>query len=315
MKKKVLVIGAGISGLASAYRLVEHGYQVTIISKEFSPNTTSNKAAAFWFPFHVRNDQRATEWSKKSYYFFETLAKNSLTGISMFPLLKASKPNSNDEDSWMDFMPEGSFAKLSSMDLPIGYEIGYSATVPLIETQIFLPWLMNELMMKGVQFLKDEISSLAKINNDYEIIVNCSALGARNLCKDYSVIPVRGQVVLLEPNNFTRIFLDNQNPTYIVPRKDATIIGGTYEENIFDTTTVANDLSRLLKNALDIFPTLETKNVIGNWAGLRPFRDKVRLESDGNIIHNYGHGGSGFTLSFGCADEVVSIANSIYGSS
>ena len=44
--------------------------------------------------------------------------------------------------------------------------------------------------------------------------------------------------------------------------------------------------------------------MIGNWAGLRPFRQQVRLEKEGNIIHNYGHGGSGYTLSFGCADEV-----------
>ncbi|MEI2710880.1 MAG: FAD-dependent oxidoreductase [Chitinophagaceae bacterium] len=47
--------------------------------------------------------------------------------------------------------------------------------------------------------------------------------------------------------------------------------------------------------------------MIGSWAGLRPFRNLVRLEREGNVVHNYGHGGSGFTLSFGCASEVVSL--------
>ena len=46
--------------------------------------------------------------------------------------------------------------------------------------------------------------------------------------------------------------------------------------------------------------------------GLRPSRTEVRLEEEiigsTRVIHNYGHGGAGVTLSWGCADEVVSIA-------
>ena len=42
-------------------------------------------------------------------------------------------------------------------------------------------------------------------------------------------------------------------------------------------------------------------------------RTEVRLDkeiiSDKIVIHNYGHGGSGVTLSWGCAEEVVEIAN------
>ncbi len=45
------------------------------------------------------------------------------------------------------------------------------------------------------------------------------------------------------------------------------------------------------------------------WAGLRPYRDPLRLESElleGKlIVHNYGHGGSGITLAMGCAEDVV----------
>jgi len=44
--------------------------------------------------------------------------------------------------------------------------------------------------------------------------------------------------------------------------------------------------------------------------GLRPKRSSVRFEFDqmfSNIFHNYGHGGAGFTVAWGCAMEVAEI--------
>ncbi|MEO8713061.1 MAG: FAD-dependent oxidoreductase, partial [Parafilimonas sp.] len=72
-------------------------------------------------------------------------------------------------------------------------------------------------------------------------------------------------------------------------------------------------IERLLNNAYSVFPELKQQKVIGSWAGLRPYRNEVRLEHEAgtNIIHNYGHGGSGFTLAFGCAEEVASIVSKI----
>jgi D-amino-acid oxidase len=55
--------------------------------------------------------------------------------------------------------------------------------------------------------------------------------------------------------------------------------------------------------------------VIGHLVGLRPRRPAVRLElerRDGKaIIHNYGHGGAGISLSWGCAQEVVELVRQV----
>lgn len=45
--------------------------------------------------------------------------------------------------------------------------------------------------------------------------------------------------------------------------------------------------------------------------GLRPGRPTVRLEAErrdgGLLVHNYGHGGAGLTLSRGCASAVLAL--------
>jgi D-amino-acid oxidase len=43
---------------------------------------------------------------------------------------------------------------------------------------------------------------------------------------------------------------------------------------------------------------------VGHRVGLRPVRPAVRLEREGRVIHCYGQGGAGVTLSWGCAEEV-----------
>lgn len=306
MGKKIAVIGAGISGMSCAYLLAGQGHEVHIIAKSFSPGITSNRAAAFWFPYHIRNDKRGINWCVESFDFYKNLCGEE-TGISMQKLVKAVKAGTGDEDTWLDFMPANTVKLLDDKAAPAGYDIAYETYVPLIETQIFLPWLYKQVESMGATIKQQPIFDLHDLSTEYDAIINCAALGARELCNDKTVIPVRGQVVLLEPGFPDHIFLDNQTPAYIVPRKDATIVGGTYEENVFEERTEQDSLDDILRRAYSVFPGLDKRKIIGNWAGLRPYRPTVRVEreEESKIIHNYGHGGSGYTLAFGCAKDVV----------
>lgn len=312
MGKKIAVIGAGISGMSVAYLLCQQGHEVHVIAKSFSPNITSNRAAAFWFPYHIRNDKRGIGWCQKSFVFYQNLIGEE-TGISMQKLVKAVKNNTGDEDTWLDFMPAGTVKISEADEAPMGYDKAYETDVPLIETQIFLPWLYKQVQSKGATLKEQQIFELYSLSTEYDVIINCAALGARELCNDKEVIPVRGQVVLAEPGFPDFIFLDNQTPAYVVPRKDATIIGGTYEENIYEEKTEEEGLNDILRRAYSVLPGLDKRKIIGNWAGLRPYRPTVRVEREEgtNIIHNYGHGGSGYTLAFGCAEDVVKMVEEI----
>lgn len=316
MQEDIFIVGAGISGLSVATVLTEAGYKVKIISSSFSPNITSDRAAAFWFPYHISHQKKCISWCQESYQMYEQLSHFPSSGISMVKLIKVLRNGVEEEEPvWKQFMPAGSCKEMEKKDYPEGdYIICYEIIVPLIETQIFLPYLKNKLMENGVVFEELKITNLEKLAAESRILVNCTGLGSRELCGDTKLIPVKGQVALLSPVKNMDIFLDNEKPLYIVPRRDAIIVGGTYEENIFTDTTDDNAIEKILKNAYEVFPTLRDQERLGSWAGLRPYRAEVRVEreSNTNIIHNYGHGGSGFTLSFGSAGVVKKIIDTWY---
>jgi D-amino-acid oxidase len=315
MNKNIAIIGAGISGMATAYMLLRKQYNITIFSKAFSPHLTSNKAAAFWFPYHIRNDKRGIHWCNTSYDHYSGFATNPKTGVSMHQLIKVVANGINEEEPvWKDFMPDGSYKMVDTDKLQPGFSKAYDVQVPLIETQIFLPYLQQLLIQNGVAFIEKGIKYFEDLSWDYDLVINCAALGARELCNDESIFPVRGQVGLLKPKEGLPIYLDNEKPMYIVPRKDAIIIGGTYEEHIDTETTEPETIKRLIQNACEQFPALRSLPIIGSWAGLRPYRHDIRVEHEQNtnIIHNYGHGGSGFTLAFGCANSVKEMTNTFF---
>ena len=57
-----------------------------------------------------------------------------------------------------------------------------------------------------------------------------------------------------------------------------------------------------------IEPRIRDAEVIGHRVGLRPMHSEVRLErTDAHLIHNYGHGGAGVSLSWGCASEIATM--------
>jgi D-amino-acid oxidase len=65
----------------------------------------------------------------------------------------------------------------------------------------------------------------------------------------------------------------------------------------------------ILARCVAVEPRLTQARVLGHLIGLRPIRDRVRVEADQlqdgtALLHNYGHGGAGVTLSWGCAHEI-----------
>ncbi|HUM47401.1 MAG TPA: FAD-dependent oxidoreductase [Chitinophagales bacterium] len=309
MKKNISIAGCGVIGLTTAIRLQEEGYEVQIITRDLPQHTTSNKAAAFWFPYHVRDSERILDWSMYSYHKFESLAAKDNCGVHMIPVIKLGNEVNEIEQRIKDTLPAERFRPLHTEELRGGFDSGWCIQVPLIETPVYLPYLLNTFIEAGGKIIQRSIQSLDELLQEETLLINCTGLGSRELAQDDQVIPIRGQIALLKTENRHRIVLEDLAPTYIVYRSDGCICGGTYEVNCADVQPEEKTLQQILERCIHLEPELQSATVIDSWAGLRPFRADIRVETETGkpLIHNYGHGGSGFTVSWGCAEEVVKL--------
>ena len=309
-KGNCLVVGAGVNGISSGIRLLEDGWNVTIWASEFSPNTTSDIAAALWYPFLSAPVEKTDIWGSNTYNVLKKLSDQNGTGISMtqtYEYFRESQP----DPSWKDFVDD--FERTTD-NLPSGYVEAFSFVTPIIEMTIYLGWLMQRYISLGGKSEMRTVSHFEDALTQFDVVVNCTGLNSGKLLDDDQVYPVRGQIIRVRAP-LTEMHLDQQIETlaYIVPRSEDVVLGGVAQQGNWSLDQDVADHDFILDKCRNIIPELGSAEVIEDLVGLRPGRTEVRLEREGKhskyLIHNYGHGGSGVTLSWGCADEVVELAN------
>ena len=310
MEKSVLVIGGGVNGLSTGICFLEDGWDVTIYSEEFSPNTTSDVAAALWYPFLSAPVEKTNVWGSRTYDILKLLATEKGAGIDMtqtFEYFRSSQP----DPVWKSTVDN--FERITE-DLPSDYVECFSFMTQVIEMPLYLEWLMNRYNLLGGKLEKRRVNDFSEVPEKFQLVVNCTGLSSGELCNDLEVYPVRGQIIRIKPK-LNQMHLDQQIPTlsYIVPRSNDMILGGVAQEGNWSLEPTEEDRNFILEKCSKIIPDLKNAEIIEDIVGLRPGRAEVRLEkeliSGKVIIHNYGHGGSGVTLSWGCAEEVVELAN------
>jgi D-amino-acid oxidase len=201
-------------------------------------------------------------------------------------------------------------------ELPSGYHDGHAFVAPIVEMPVYLSYLMDRFAASGGEVQIHPLSSLDEVVGEAGVVVNCAGLGARDLVGDDSMQPIRGQIVRVRNPGLDRFILDEDDPagdTYIIPRSHDCILGGTADENAWDLEPDPQTAGGILDRCFRLEPSLASAEILEHRVGLRPGRPTIRLEReqgpDGTIlIHNYGHGGSGVTLSWGCAEEVAQLA-------
>src|SRR5437667_8052939 len=327
MAKSVAIVGAGVSGLTCGVLFAERGFQTAIFAEQIGQQTTSGAAAAVWFPYDAEPADKVIPWALASYKVLVDLIKDSRTGVSMIELRQYSRAGEISIPDWahpfvMSTSPSvmSSEAETSPDISASAFSSGFSLNVPLMDTTIYLDYLAYRFQKaggainEGVHFEKFE-----DVDPKFGVVINCGGIGARDLVHDVDLEPHRGQVAIVPKidNLNCAIVCDDPPLMYAIPRASDCVFGSTNElsDNLdADPTTTAriiDECTRVLK--------IQNPLVLAERIGLRPFRKSgVCLERDclpdgRTVIHNYGHGGSGFTLSWGCAQKVFELAEELPG--
>lgn len=308
----ILVLGSGVSGLSCAIRLGEAGHAVTVWARELPPRTTSNVAAAIWYPYRAYPEDRVIAWAGRTFAVLAELAAVPGSGVSLVEGIELwARPG--PDPSWSGAV--SGFRQADAAELWAGRGGGCVFTVPLAEMPRYLDYLVERLLALGGRIVPREVGTLAEALAESRVVVNATGLGARALAGDPSVVPIRGQLVRVAGRPTDRFIIDDDNPdgiTYIIPRGADCILGGTAEEGEGSLAPDPAGAAAIRARAAVLVPALRDASVLEERVGLRPGRPSVRVEAeplpDGRlVVHNYGHGGSGVTLSWGCAEEVAAL--------
>ncbi|MDT0201013.1 FAD-dependent oxidoreductase [Nocardioides sp. AE5] len=298
---RVIVVGAGVVGLTCAVRLLERGHAVSVVARDLPLETTSAVAGAFWYPYRALPRERVTAWAAASYAEYVGLSADPASGVRMLSGTEVSRERLPDP-WWREAVP--SLAR--EVDVPPGYVDGYTFRTPVVDMPVHLRWLVARIDDLGGTITRMNLSALP---TGGDLVVNCAGLGARHLATDRTLTPVAGQVVVVEQFGLDRWWLDAAGPTYVVPRGEVVVVGGTDAPGEWNRTPSPEVAARILARAARLVPALADARVVRHKVGLRPVRPAVRTERVGDVIHCYGHGGAGVTLAWGTADEVAALAS------
>ena len=244
---RVAVLGAGVVGLSTARVLQERGFRVRIYTRELPPETTSALAGAEWSPDIVERGETAVarrlfeRMLVSSWRRFQRLV-GAGWGVAPRPIYEAE-----DVPSGLDDLPAGLLpAPRRLAALPFApARSGRVYRTMLIEVPIYLARLMEEVRRAGAAVERRAFTDPAELAALPErAVVNCLGLGAGALFADPAIVPIRGQLVHLRPQELP--YLLDHPDGYMVPRADALVLGGTFEVGVADARPQPADCARIV---------------------------------------------------------------------
>jgi D-amino-acid oxidase len=322
MHRTVAIIGAGVSGLTCGVLFAERGHRTAIFAEQTGQQTTSGAAAALWFPYDAEPAEKVIPWALQTFDVLVDLTRVPASGVSIIELRQFSRSGEIQIPDWavplgaQPVIPNSPFVIPSEVEGSLeSFQSGFSLRVPLMDTTIYLDYLAARFLKAGGEINANvHFGKLEDVDQQFELVINCAGIGARELLHDIDLEPHRGQVAIVPriERLSCAIVCDDAPLMYAIPRRNDCVFGGTNDlssdlaADVATTDQIIAECSRVLN--------IDKPNVLAERVGLRPFRksgvrlERGRLRDARTVIHNYGHGGSGFTLSWGCAREVVNLA-------
>lgn len=301
------MIGAGVIGLTTAVCLAEAGLRVLIRTAALPQATTSRAASAMWGPSFAEPRAGVKRWTGVTLADLRELAARPATGVRIARGMLGSRRTS--EPPPPDLFPGLQVCRAD--ELPEGFAGAFRVAVPLIDMPRYLDYLHARLIDAGGEIEVRPLRVLAEAAEEAPVVVNCAGIGARDLVPDPTLRPVRGQHVVVENPGLTEFFMEEPLGTQwagYFPHGDHVVLGGNADSDEWSLEPERATAEGIVRRCAEVEPALAGARVLEHRVGLRPTRTVIRLEEErigaSRCVHNYGHGGSGVSLSWGCAREV-----------
>ncbi|MEM9561939.1 MAG: FAD-dependent oxidoreductase [Actinomycetota bacterium] len=309
-KREIVVVGAGIIGLSTAIRLAEGGYDVMVVTADDPLATTSTSATGMVGLGFAEPFDKAVGWRRST---VTELTGDFDRGVGVRPQsgLLASRRWFEPPDSLRELQ---GFRVATDAELPGGFVSGFWLDMIAVDLDLYLPSLVDRLSAAGATITRGTVDDFESIEAD--AVVNCCGFGAGRLVDDpdlradWGMHVIVGNEVGLD-HHFMEMPAERRWISWM-PHGDRILIGGASVLDREDDATDSTIETELLDTLGGTRPDLAACARIGANAGVRPGRSAVRVEAETlshgrTLVHNYGHGGRGLTLSWGTADEVVSL--------
>jgi D-amino-acid oxidase len=252
-------------------------------------------------------------WALATYEALVNLSRDPSAGVSMIELRQFSRTKEIQIPDWA--IPLGASVIPGGVEESREFTSGYAITAPLMDTTIYLNYLANRFSRAGGSITKNvHFGKLEDVDLAFDLVINCAGIGARELVQDVDLEPHRGQVAIVpKMDNLSRAIVCDDAPfMYVIPRTNDCLFGGTNDLSS-DLAVDPETTDRIVAECSRVLH-IKKPSVVAERVGLRPFRrsgvrlGRGRLRDGRTAIHNYGHGGAGFTLSWGSAENVFELA-------
>lgn len=304
----VVVVGAGVIGLTAAIRLAEADHAVTVVTDHPPQETTSVAAGAMLGISGTGPDDPLTRATARSTPVFATLADDPTTGIH-YVHGRVVTDFAAENPPWARALPD--FRALTP-DEARGFHSGMAVTLPFADMPTYLANLEERLRDLGAHLEHRRVEELAELTD--VIVVNATGSRARELVGDATLTPMRGVHVVLSDVGITEFRMEAVAApcwTNIFPHPGRVVVGGVALPDDDDTPD-AQVAEAILARATTVEPRLAAARVLGLQVGWRPVRPQPRVEiDDAGVVHAYGHGGLGVTVSWGVAEDVVTLVEAL----
>lgn len=258
------VIGSGVMGLTSARLLQDAGWQVTIYTRDVARHTTSNVAGGEWGPFSVFDPDVATEDFRARYRWAARISHHAYTNLGgpdygirwleQYALSREPRKAPEEPDDLEGLFPYA--ADLPPGEHPFGDWHAYRTVTMQIDPGTLLRSLIRDFQAAGGKFVLRNFATVSDVLAlDEAVIFNCTGLGAATLFDDRTLVPAKGQLVLLPPDPGVDYMTlgGGRGQLYMFPRTDVLLLGGTFKLGDYSTHPEPEETERIVDEHARLF--------------------------------------------------------------